>query len=94
MLKAFLYRFYFIFLDTISIPGIFINSEENAKYHLRVVCPLCPNCRRKFRYVGENKCWWEEQWKAENYLIPRHFGVKNFLKQYLGIKTDLRKFRK
>jgi hypothetical protein len=93
-IKLILYRFIFLFLDFISIPGIFMNKKNNAKYHLNVICPLCPKCRRKYRAVQkEGICWWEENWKKENYGIPRHFGISNWLKSYLGINTNLLGFK-
>ena len=49
-------------------------------------------CRRKYRGVN-NDCWWKENWEKGNYKIPRHFGIKNFIRSYLGIKTDLERFK-
>lgn len=95
MIKSILYRIYFVLLDLISIPGVFMNKENNAKYHLKVICPICPSCRRKFRDLENNgNCWWEQNWKKGNYKIPRDFGVLNFFRYYLGIKTELKKYKK
>lgn len=87
-------RLVFLVLDIISIPSIFLNKEYNAKYHLKVVCPLCPNYRRRYREVNNKECWWEKEWKKANYNIPKTFGVKNYIKTYLGIKTHLEKFKR
>jgi len=84
----------FLFLDVLSMPGIFMSQENNAKYHLKVICPICPKCRRKYRFIKENGgCWWEENWKRGEFGIPRHFGIINWLKSYLGISTNLNKFK-
>ena len=68
-----------------------MNNEGNANWHLKYVCPNCSKCRRKFRdpdFIGK-RCLWEEQWKIENYDLPKDFGVINWSKYYLGMKTNL-----
>ena len=83
-----------IFLDILSVPSLFLRKKWNAKYHLKVVCPLCPTYRRKLRCVLKNgKCWWFEQWKKGNYYIPRSFGFKNYVRTMLGKKTKLKKYK-
>lgn len=94
MIKFILYRFVFLFLDILSIPGIFMNPKNNAKYHIKIICSICPKCRKKYRDVEcKKECWWERNWKDGNYKIPRHFGTINWVKAYLGINTNLKKFK-
>lgn len=88
--------FYFleaITLDIIAIPGQLTTKKANAKWHLKFVCPLCSKHRKSFRY-GKNKkeCMWHDQWKKKNYDFSRTFGIINWLKYYLGIKADLKKY--
>ena len=84
----------FLFLDILSFPVTFMSKKNNAKYHLKLVCPICPNCRRKYRDVHETgQCWWEYNWKNENYKIPRYFGVINWVKSYIGVNTDLGSYK-
>lgn len=84
----------FLYLDLISIPGLFMNAKHNAKYHLKYICPHCPQYRRIYRCVNKNEnCWWEKNWVGKNYSIPRHFGIFNWIKTYLGIKTNLKKYK-
>lgn len=71
-----------------------MSKKNNAKYHLKVICPLCPKIRRQYRAIHkQSNCWWEDNWIKENYDIPRHFGVLNWTKAYLGISTNLEKYR-
>ena len=95
MIKFILERLRFIFLDFLSIPSLFLNKKNNAKYHLKVMCPMCPKSRRKYRDVqGKGKCWWEQNWEKSNYTIPRNFGIINWFRTYVGINTKLTKFKK
>lgn len=88
-------RLNFLFLDLVSIPGFFVTKKWNALYHLKIICPACPEYRRKLRDVNKKgECWWLSEWQKEDYGIPRHFGIKNFINQYLFLKTDLSKFKK
>ena len=88
-------RLKFLVLDLIALSGLFMSKEKNAKFHLKHVCPKCPESRRELRDVeGNKRCWWESEWKKGNYHIPRSFGFCNYLQQYLSFKTDLREFRK
>jgi hypothetical protein len=67
----------------------------NAKYHLKVVCPLCPTWRKKLRDVEiKGECWWNRNWKLGNYCIPRHFGIKNFISEHIFLTTNLKRFKK
>ncbi|MFC1722629.1 hypothetical protein ACFL0V_00665 [Nanoarchaeota archaeon] len=93
-MKSILHRFVFLYLDVISVPGVFMSKEKNALWHLKKVCPKCKEWRRKFRYVDSKECWWEREWARGNYGIPRSFGVKAWAYQYVGKKADLAKFRK
>jgi hypothetical protein len=83
-----------IYLDVISIPGLFMSQKLNAKYHLKFICPKCSKHRRKFRDVlHTGNCWWEANWKKEIYNIPKNFGILNWTKSYFGIDTDLTNFQ-
>ena len=87
-------RFCFLLLDIISIPGVFMPKKYNALYHLKIICPLCPKYRRKLRDVDKRgECYWFSKLKKGDYGIPRYFGAKNFINQYLFLKTDLSEFR-
>lgn len=91
--------FYFaeaIFLDLKSLPGKFMNLEGNARWHLNHVCPGCSDWRKKFRDpdFSSGRCLWEEQWEKQNYDFPRDFGFFNWLKYYVGMKTNLCKYAK
>ena len=83
-----------IVLDLISIPGIFMSNKNNARWHLNYVCPLCSKWRKSFRNPksNESQCIWYKEWKNKNYNIPRNFGILNWTKYYLGLKTNLRKY--
>lgn len=88
-------KLYWLILDILTIPSFILTKKMNALYHLKFICPLCPESRRKTKDVeGNGKCWWEKNWKKGNYNIPRNFGVKNYIRQYLGMKIDLSKFKK
>jgi len=82
-----------LYLDLLSIPGLFMTKKANAKFHINYLCPKCPEYRKKMRHVKEKKCFWETNWEKENFSIPRTFGIKNWITQYLFLKTDLRKFK-
>jgi hypothetical protein len=60
------------------------------------VCCKCPEERKRTRYVdGVNECWWHHNWQNGNYdEIPKHFGLSNYMKYYLGWKIDTDKFKK
>lgn len=38
-----------IYLDLISIPGVFMSKKKNTKWHLNYVCPSCSLWRKSFR---------------------------------------------
>lgn len=82
-----------VILDLLSIPGNFMSKESNAKWHLKVVCPLCSKWRKSFRCAGKNKgCMWHEAWTNGRWSFSRNFGTGNWLKYYFGLKTDIRKY--
>jgi len=85
-----------IFLDAVSIPGKFMSDKGNAGWHLQYVCPYCSSHRKKFRNpdCDGNYCMWEEAWKNGDFNFPRNFGAVNWVRYYLGIRTDLRNFTK
>ena len=88
-------RIVFLYLDILSIPSKFMGKEGNAAYHRKYVCVRCPNYRRKYRDVdGKGVCWWTENWAKGNYDIPKHFGVSNWIRSYLGLKMKLDKYKK
>lgn len=83
-----------ITLDILSIPGTFMLKQNNAKYHLNYICPICSNHRKSFRDIDNSKkCYWETQWKNGNYEIPKNFGIMNWIKYYLGLKPILEKYK-
>jgi hypothetical protein len=83
-----------IFLDAITLPCHLMSRKGTAKWHLKHICPNCPKWRRAMRDVnGTGECWWFERWSAGDYTIDPHFGVKNWIRQYLGMPTDLRKWK-
>jgi len=80
-----------VFLDLISVPGKFMNNEQNAKWHLNYVCSRCSKWRMRFRdpdFEGR-MCLWKERWESEDYGFSRDFGVFNWVRYYFGIKTNL-----
>ena len=84
-----------IFLDLISIPGLFMSKEYNAKWHMKVVCPLYSKWRMNFRDPKYNgKCLWYSAWKQNKFQFSRCFGLKNWLKYYVGLKTRLEDYEK
>ena len=88
-------RLSLVFLDFLSIPGLFLNKTDNTKYHLKHICPRCPDWRRKMRQVeDEENCFWYSNWEKERYNIPRTFGIKNWVRQYIFLKTDLSRLKK
>ncbi len=77
-----------IYLDILSIPGLFMSKKANAAWHLKYVCPKCSKWRKSFRdpRKGGSTCMWLNAWQKGDYEIPRSFGVLAWLKYYLGIK--------
>jgi len=95
MMNKILLRIRSLYLDIISLPGIFMSKKGNAKLHLNYICPQCPMARRAYRDVeGKGRCWWNENWKKGNYDIPRNFGPRVWFRSYLGLKSDMKKFKK
>ena len=84
-----------LILDIMSIPGLFMSEEANAKWHLKHVCPHCSQHRKSFRDPKEQGdiCLWEDIWKKGHYIeYPRNFGIKSWILYYLGIRTNLKRF--
>ncbi|MBT6068650.1 hypothetical protein HOG48_02750 [Candidatus Peregrinibacteria bacterium] len=77
-----------LYLDVLSIPGLFMSKKANAKWHLKYVCPKCSKWRRSFRdpRKGGSTCMWLNAWQKGEYEIPRSFGPYAWIKYYLGIK--------
>ena len=89
-----IYVAWVIMLEIKSIPAYFMKKKSCAEYHLKFVCPLCPSSRKKHRDVhGESTCWWEYNWRKGNYNIPKHFGIMNWIRQYMMLGTNLKKFK-
>jgi hypothetical protein len=94
-IKTPIYFFEAIILDILAIPGLFMTKRSNARWHLHVICPLCSEWRKSFRCnAGNKECIWHEAWVNNGYQFHRSFGVKNWVKYYLGIKGDLKKYDK
>lgn len=84
-----------LYLYLICLPTPLFPKKLNAIYHLKLVCPQCPQYRRKMRDVDNvNKCWWHTHWTNQNFDIPKTFGIKNVFTELLFLKTDLSKYRK
>ena len=93
MLKQAVSRLGFLALDMLAMPGLLMGKKSNAKYHVQLICRLCPESRKKFRDLeGNGLCWWNENWKKGNYGIPRNMGAKNLIKVYAGRKIDPEQF--
>jgi len=84
-----------IYLDLLAFPTLFLSKKRNAWYHLRFICPRCPEDRRKTRDVTNiGECWWYTQWKNAVYDIPKNFGMKNLVREYREKELDLKPFKK
>jgi len=63
-------------------------------WHLKHVCPKCSEHRKSFRDPdGGTCCLWLVAWKNGEYDVPRDFGILNYLRYYLGMRTNLSKYR-
>jgi hypothetical protein len=94
-IKTPLYFFEAVILDLLAIPGLFMSKKANAKWHLKIICPLCSKWRKSFRCGTKNhNCIWYESWKRGNFYFPRSFGIKNWIRYYFGMKTKLRAYNK
>ena len=83
-----------VFLDFLALPGKFMTRKGNAELHLSYICPLCSNWRKKFRNPErKSNCLWEEAWKNGKYNFPRNFGFLNWIRYYLGMRTNLEKYK-
>ena len=92
--KKIIYIVWVILLEIISFPAFFMKNKARAKYHLKFVCPICPSSRKQYRDVrGKSTCWWEYNWRKGNYGVPRHFGMINWIRQYLRLGTNLKQFK-
>jgi hypothetical protein len=84
-----------VILDSISIPCFFMSKKGLALYHLKFMCPICSNWRKSFRDPRRgNKCMWYGAWRKGCFEGPRIYGIKNAVRYYLGLKTDLKKYQK
>lgn len=81
-----------LYLDLLALPGIFMTKKTNASLHLKYICPRCPDWRKKMREMDKG-CFWLNSWKEGNYKIPKSFGFKNKIHQYLFSKSNLSKFK-
>ncbi|HJW97351.1 MAG TPA: hypothetical protein VJ485_04280 [archaeon] len=74
-----------MYLDALSLPGLLMSKENNAKYHLSHICPRCPRERKKLRQIdGIDECWWKHNWENGNFGISKNFGWRNYLRQYFS----------
>jgi len=81
-------RLRFLYLDILSIPSLFMSKRLSARLHLLFICPQCPGYRRKLRDVdGKGECWWYRNWIKGNFDLPINFGMKNWVTQYLYLRT-------
>ena len=72
-----------------------MSKEGNARWHLKFICPLCSNWRKSFRDPKrKNRCLGYRAWKKGNFECPRMFGIKNAVRYYFGLGTDLDKYQK
>ena len=84
-----------LLLDILSMPGLLMRKEGNAKWHLKHICPRCPESRRLHRDVkGVGICWWEDNWKQGNYSIPKNMGIGNFFRVHFGFGAKLDNLKK
>ncbi len=84
-----------VFLDLLFIPRGLMGKRENALWHLNFICPLCSNWRKSFRNPErKDKCLGYEALKNDKFGFSRMFGIKNVIRYYLGMKTDLEKYQK
>lgn len=85
-----------ITLDILSLPGKFMSKENNAKWHLKYICPLCSKHRKKFRDPKRKGdfCLWQAAWEDNIFIFCKDFGVHNWIRYYLGLPTKLKKFIK
>ncbi len=79
-----------IYLEILSIPTILMSKKKSAIYHLKNICPKCPDWRRKLRATNKKDCFWFNKWKAKDYSISRSMGLKNKISQILFLKTNLK----
>ena len=87
-------RLHCLYLDILTIPTVFMSKKKSAEYHIKHICSRCPLFRRKTADVNNvGDCWWYLNWKRKRYDLPRHFGVRNKITQYLFLRTDLSKFK-
>jgi len=84
-------RFICLYLEILSIPTIFMSKEKNALYHLKNICPKCPDWRREMRKINKSGCFWFNNWKIKDYSLPKSMGLKNKLSQILFLKTKFKK---
>ena len=88
-----------IIIDIRNIPNsiahtITRNKQEYIRRHIKS-CKTCPNHRKKTRtQPGSNECLWYKTWVTDpENPLPVNFGIKNFLRYYLGSQPDLTQYQ-
>ena len=72
-----------LLLNIKSVPSLFMNKEDNARYHLLHICPYCPKYRRNTRDINDDgDCYWFTEWSKGNYDIPKNLSLLQRLKIY------------
>ena len=62
----------------------YLIKKLNAKFHLKYICVNCSTHKKRTRDILHNhKCFWVENWKQEQYEIPMHMGVLNYIRLYI-----------
>jgi len=55
-----------------------------AQYHLKHICPQCSYHKRETRDIlHDHHCYWNENWKKQNYEIPMFMGIWNYIRLYV-----------
>jgi hypothetical protein len=88
-------KLYSLYIDFLALPGKFGSKKFNGEWHLKHVCPNCPEERKRSRYVdGVDQCWWKYNWERRNFDIPKSFGSWNYVRYWIGLETKLDNFSK
>lgn len=94
IIKRIIYVAWVIMLEILAIPTVFMGSKACGEFHLKFICPICPSSRKRHRDVnGKSTCWWEYHWRKGDFSIPKHFGIINWIRQYMTGSTNLKRFK-
>ncbi len=60
-------------------------KKNNARVHLKYICPHCPMHKRETRDVKHKKrCYWRYNWSKGRYdYVPMWMGIKNSIRLYV-----------